>query len=322
MRSPRLKVKDADAVYHCMSRIVGGAPLLGETEKEMFRKMMWPLAQFCGVALVTHCVMSNHFHLLVEVPKPGPVTDEELVRRARLIYKPRDAFMKSIEEALKTTGQLPAKARQKLLARMGDISMYLKELKQRFSRWFNRQHDRFGTLWAERFESVLVEDQPENVLKVAAYIDLNPVRAGLVQDPKDYRFCGYASAVAADKEAQAGLAKFAKGSSWTEQHANYRMQLFGTAGVSGHSGKAALSGEQIRAEIQRGGKLPLCVLFRVRVRYMTRGAVLGSRIFVDEIFQKYRKHFGAKRQSGAREMKGGDWGGMTVLGALRREVFG
>ncbi len=56
----------------------------------------------------------------------------------------------------------------------------MKELKQRFSRWYNRQTGRFGTLWAERFKSVLVEDHPANVETLAAYIDLNPVRAGLV----------------------------------------------------------------------------------------------------------------------------------------------
>jgi len=49
-------------------------------------------------------------------------------------------------------------------------------------------------LWTERFKSVLVEDSIEAVGMLARYIDLNPVRAGLVEDPKDYRFCGCAVA--------------------------------------------------------------------------------------------------------------------------------
>ena len=57
-------------------------------------------------------------------------------------------------------GKIDEDIRRKLLERMGDVSAYMKELKQRFSRWYNRRHDRFGTLWAERFKSVIVEDQP------------------------------------------------------------------------------------------------------------------------------------------------------------------
>ena len=61
-----------------------------------------------------------------------------------------------------------------------------------------------GTLWEERFKSVLVEDG-HAARTMAAYIDLNPVRAGMVDDPKDYRWCSYAEAVAGKKRAREGL---------------------------------------------------------------------------------------------------------------------
>ncbi len=50
-------------------------------------------------------------------------------------------------------------------------------------------------LWADRFKSLLIEGG-EALAAVAAYIELNPVRAGLCADPKDYRYCGYAEALA------------------------------------------------------------------------------------------------------------------------------
>ena len=82
----------------------------------------------------------------------------------------------------------------------------MKTIKQRFSVWFNRTHKRYGTLWADRFKSVLVEGFGNPLQIMAAYIDLNPVRAGIVEDPKDYRFCGYAEAVAGEEMAKLGLA--------------------------------------------------------------------------------------------------------------------
>ena len=54
-------------------------------------------------------------------------------------------------------------------------------------RGFNQSHDRFGTLWAERFKSTLVEPAERLCQTMAAYIDLDCVRAGLVTDPKEYR---------------------------------------------------------------------------------------------------------------------------------------
>jgi REP element-mobilizing transposase RayT len=199
-RLRRMKVAGAESAYHCMTRVVNGERLFGDREKEMLRRMLWQNADFCGVEILTYCVMSNHFHVLVLVPEERVVDDRELMRRYRVLYpKPTDyqaASAKVLERQLAEDGPEAAQIREQLLARMGDVSEFMKSVKQRFSVWYNRNHGRYGTLWAERFKSVLVEGQGNALQTVAAYIDLNPVRAGLVEDPKDYRFCGYAEAVA------------------------------------------------------------------------------------------------------------------------------
>ena len=101
----------------------------------------------------------------------------------------------------------------------------MKLVKQRFSIWYSRSHKRFGTLWAKRFKSVLVEAKAGVMRTMAAYINLNPVRIGLVDDPKGHRFCGYAEAVAGNPIAQRGLRQLGDGStdkagSWTLTTAN------------------------------------------------------------------------------------------------------
>ena len=88
----------------------------------------------------------------------------------------------------------------------------MKPLKQCFTRWFNREQDRRGTLWEERFKSVLVEDG-HAARVMAAYIDLNPVRAGMVEHPKDYRWSSYGEAVGGKQRARATqLSPLARGS--------------------------------------------------------------------------------------------------------------
>ena len=181
--------------------------VLGESENSA--PYAAPDADFCGVQVLTYCVMSNHFHVLVRVPDKAEVADKELMRRYRVLYpRPTKYQVQSarlMEAALAAGGVEAEGIRKRLLARMADVSEFMKAVKQRFSIWFNRTHGRYGTLWAERFKSVLVEGRGHALQTMAAYIDLNPVRAGLVEDPKDYRFCGYAEAVAGVGVAREGL---------------------------------------------------------------------------------------------------------------------
>ena len=80
----------------------------------------------------------------------------------------------------------------------------MKALKQRFSQWYNRRKGR--TLWEGRYKSVIVQDEAKALRTMATYIDLNPVRADITEDPADYRWSGYAEAMAGKAEALEGIA--------------------------------------------------------------------------------------------------------------------
>ena len=304
MRMARIKLTGRGAVYHCMTRVVGGQALLGSVEKETLRRMLWQQAAFSGLQVVTYCLLANHFHVLLRVPNPTPVPDAELLARASRFYGRRSPFVSALHTAFEHSGSLPESLRIGLLDRMGDVSAFMKELKQRFSRWFNGRHARFGTLWAERFKSVLVEDQPGAVRAVAAYVDLNGVRAGWVEDPKDYRWCGYAEAVAGHALAREGLASFHATGDWAEAGREYREVLLVTSGRAGRSGKVAVEAGTLRRELRRGGELSLGEVLRLRVRYFTDGVALGSRGYVNGVFAEFRDRFGARRRTGARPLRG------------------
>ena len=318
MRMPRLKGSpEQSAVYHCISRVVGGQFLLDDLGKEQLSQLLLKLAAFCGIEVITYCMMGNHFHLLIRVPIRRDLSDAELLQRLEGFYGRKGVLTVLAREGMESRGGIDAELRQSLLERMGDVSGFMKEFKQRFSRWYNRHTERFGTLWAERFKSVLVEDTPGAVRMVAAYIDLNPVRAGLVQDPKDYRFCGYAKALAGNEGLRMGLMSCLKPGDWREAAAEYRMSLFVTAGSSGRSDKVALDRETILAELKRGGELSLGQILRLRVRHLTDGVVLGSKEFVNEVFIQHREKFGPRRKDGARRVRRVSLPGISVLRDLQ-----
>ena len=214
------------AVYHCVTRVVGGAMLLDERAKEVLRKQMWYMSRFCGVEILTYCIMTNHFHVLVRVPEKQQVDDKELLARFGELYAKQKGRLETLDAILKQGGKEAQAEREKLLARMGDVSLFMKELKQRFSIWYNKTHKRYGTLWAERFKSVLIEDTASCLKTVAAYIDLNPVRAGLVDDPNEYRYCGYSEAVVGSVHARIGLRTVMNVKTIKSALSDYRKVLF------------------------------------------------------------------------------------------------
>jgi hypothetical protein len=202
---------------------------------------------------------------------------------------------------------------------MWDLSEFMKTLKQKFTAWFNRKYDRVGTLWESRFKSVIVEGSWQCLLKVAAYVDLNAVRAGLEDDPKDYRWCGYAEAVVGDRLARKGLAvalsQDKPDADWRDVAPRYRKVLFGMG--EEHSARAGLSRAAVAKVWQAGGKLSLAQLLRCRVRYLTDGMAVGSAAFVERVFAANRAAFSLGRQSGARRMKGGAWGELRTARDLK-----
>ena len=304
-----------------MSRIVGGQPLLTPPEREKLRQFLWRQARFCGVQILTYAILDNHFHVYLRVPPPEDLSDAILLQRVEGFYGPRHAESLRLQEEFRQLGHLGQRSRQRLRARMGDISVYMKELKQGFSRGYNARHQRYGTLWAERFRSVVVEDQPGAVQTVAGYIDLNRVRAGGVRDPKDYQWCGYGEAVAGGVEARAGILSFHGSTDWGEVAAEYRRALLLGAGVAGRSGKVVLEREEILQQLARGTRLSLGQVLRLRVRYFRDGVVLGSADYVDEVFRRYRKRFGPRRKTGARKLRGLGLEKLRVLRDLRVSVI-
>lgn len=323
-----MKVGGCDAVYHCMTRTVNGEFLLKGREKEVLRKMIRQVADFCGVEVLTYCIMSNHFHVLVKVPSGQPVPDSELMRRYKVLYpkptKYQQASIGIMLAQLKAGGEETEAIRRKLLARMSDVSEFMKALKQRFSVWYNRSHRRYGTLWAERFKSVLVEGRGNPLQTMAAYIDLNPVRAGLVEDPKDYRFCGYAEAVAGVAVATRGLIHI-----WSDHGAKqvdsalqaHRMLIFGR-----HASEAGLP-EMTRERAlkildEENGELPKAAILRCRIRYFTDGVILGSAEFVRGFTGTRQIEVGRKYPPKVHTLRGSDWGDLAVIQGLRRQLFG
>jgi putative transposase len=341
MRRARLKVP-ADApvgYYHCLSRVVDRQFILHETEKDQFVSLMREYEAFCEVEVLTYCVLDNHFHVLVEVPKRPEVlpTAEEVIAKLKRMSGEHFVGMAEQQVAMyRAAGDTAGEAAflERYYGRMWDVSEFMKGVKQCFTQWYNGRTGRKGTLWEERFKSVVVEGAGQALGAMAAYIDLNPVRAGIVEDPKDYRWSGYGAAMAGRRRAKEGLRKVVAGlqpgvESLSAALAVYRMHLYNegseereAVGENGKPVRGALRREEVLKVLKDKGKLPLASYLRCRVRYFCDGAVFGSREFVEGMFRARRGWFGERRKSGARKMRGLLEGELFTVRDLRLNVFG
>ncbi len=353
--SPWAESEEKPSIYHCISRVVDRRFVFGDEERGKFRMFMRMMENFSGCRVLSYCVMSNHFHILLEVPPmpDGGLSDTELLKRLGVFYG--ENFVKSVADELlaaRTEGGVvggnPGRVteiHERFTKRMHDLSDFMKTLLQRFTRWFNRTHNRTGTLWEERFKSVIVESGTA-ARTMAAYIDLNPVRAGMVEDPADYRWSSYGESVGGGnrgngKKAREGLVRaitsdtdtgFDAGQ-WKEASRKYR-RLMGMA-LQRKPGKTQDSETQdtrkrLHAVMKNEGEalesgdnqtvlpdLSMAKMLRCRVRYFTDGAVIGSREFVNDAFAAARGRFTEKRQDGARRMRGSGAAASGVLWSLR-----
>ena len=337
-------------IYHCVSRVVDRRFAFGPDEKEKLRTFMRMYENFSGCRVLAYCFMSNHIHLLLEVPPlpVGGLSDAELLHRLRCLYN--EPVVAEVAKRLAEYRRAGAGAgaaeglrelHESFTYRMHDLSEYMKGFMQRFTQWFNRSTKRSGGLWEDVFKSVLVEDGVTS-RTMAAYIDLNPVRAGIVPDPAEYRWSSYGEAMGGGprgdgKKARAGLVRATmshKGYPADARHwagnvsKEYRMLLLAegeeklqeAVGADGkpevkvvRKGMKKEDVETELAQLERSRDVAIGRMLRCRVRYFTDGAVLGSREFVDGVFRACRDRFGAKRKSGARKLRGS---GTPAAGAL------
>ena len=325
--------------YHCISRCGEGRFVFGDVESEHFLKLMREFEEFCEVRVLTFCLMSNHFHILLEVPKRPevlPSAEAILSKLERLTGFQDPGAARQELELYRGMNDVEAEKAwlERYYRRMWDVSAFMKLLKQRFSQWYNRRAERKGTLWQQRFKSVLVDGAGDALTTMAAYIDLNPVRAGMVEDPKDYRWSGYGEAVAGMERAREGLQFIARAlqrgaeASVGKSLELYRMFIFQEGSEEregrteeGTPTRGALKRAEVLRVIQEKGRLPVREYLRCRVRYFCDGAVLGSKGYVDEIFRAYRERFGEKRKTGARRLRGLEEP-LYALRDLRLKVFG
>jgi len=283
-RIARMIIKGEPAVYHVMSRTALDGYVIGDVEKDYLFKLIKRLSSIYFTEVIGFCLMGNHFHLLVRMHPGEDYSDEEIKKRFSLLYG--DDKNRNLGD-----GQIPS-----LREKWADLSQYVKEIKQSFSRFYNRLHNRKGFFWSERFKSVIV-DNGETLINCLAYIDLNPVRAGLVEKPEDYRWCSLGYHMQTNNKDNIlsldfGLREFGLRKT-TERLNIYRRFVHG---------KGFLEALEIQGDepFETGA----IEKFKYRSRYFTDSGIIGTKTFVAHHYQTFKHIFSSKHEKRPKTIQG------------------
>lgn len=303
-----------------MSRSAGGQFIFKHDEKTAFIRQTKKVARFCGIKVLNLTVMGNHYHQVLKVPARIKLSDEKLQERIKEYYGVSSPQYRSYQRARNEGTEALKVIREKFLRMMGNISIFQKLLKQRFSIWFNDKHDRSGTLWMGRFKSVLVENTPFARMCVSAYVDLNAVRAGIVQDPKEYRFCGYSMALNGDPAARSGLLQITGLKAW-DAAIDYYVEFMLNQGARKGRGRFSISRDLLMKTVENGGRLPVADLFKLRLRFFSDGLAIGSESFLQKIVADGGSHTKEPFRDSFEKLAGGDWQSLRALQQFKKPVI-
>lgn len=193
--------------YHCISRCVRRAFLCGQdtlTGKDLSHRREWILrrmrllSRVFAIDVCAFAIMGNHYHLVLRIDsmRAQRLSLREVVLRWRRLFKGDLAAQRFLE------GKVLGDAEQQRVCAMVEtwrsrlvcLSWYMRALNEYIARRANAEDDCKGRFWEGRFKSqALLDDQA--LLACMAYVDLNPIRAGMASTPENSAFTSIAQRI-------------------------------------------------------------------------------------------------------------------------------
>jgi putative transposase len=283
MRIARRKMRGYGCYYHLYNRVCGLKSYLpfGDQEKAYAFNLIHDLSRYFMLEIISVCWMGNHCHIVLYAPGQAPDL-ETAAKRHNAYYAKRGDQLNPVSHATHLTI---------IAQRMVDISFFMSQVQQRMALMINQAGEHRGALWGSRFKSSILDGE-RALWTCVKYLELNPIRAGLVDDPAAYRFsswgryCGSGSHPFARHfihHMRACLGEVGVRWSAAEVYAEFRGELARSMSEDmGFDGGTALA-----AKMAAKRESPALAVAERRMRYWISGGIIGSEAFVRDIAARF-----------------------------------
>ncbi len=191
--------------FHCVQRCVRRAFLCGvddytgrsfEHRRGWIEQRIKLVAECFAVAIDAYAVMSNHLHLVLRIDPAETLrwSDDEIAARWVRLFPPREDSDQAIEAKCLRLLADPARI-ETLRERLGNLSWLMRCLVEPIARRANREDRCMGRFWEGRYKCQALCDE-RAILAAMAYVDLNPIRAGMADRLENSSYTSVATRVA------------------------------------------------------------------------------------------------------------------------------
>ncbi|QFU24123.1 transposase [Shewanella eurypsychrophilus] len=198
-RRTQVSIEDT-SWYHCCSRVCRRAMLMGDDKftgknydhrRDWIESQLLTLASVFAIDVAAYAVMSNHLHLVlsVDIYESNNWTDRDVVEHWHQIFNGTDITQKFAKGEVVESFEINSLKHSIALyrSRFSDISWFMRCLNEPIARMANKEDKCTGRFWEGRFKSQALLDETA-ILACMAYVDLNPLRAKMVNTPESSDF--------------------------------------------------------------------------------------------------------------------------------------
>jgi len=266
----RLLDDSGEAWYHVYNRVACDKdqyPLEERSEaRHAFIRFLnfYSSAYFCEVA--TYTVMGNHFHLILRMKPFEKLDQTALEKRAEKIYP--NTF-----EQTRTWTDGHWEQFNKRLFRLADL---MRNIQQGFARWYNKSFGRRGRFWADRFKSTLLYGE-RSLVECMQYVDLNPIRAGMVELPEEYEYGSYCLRDRREDKALVDLRGLLSERTKAKAFEQYRSMVYLRGSVPSKAKDAVIDAPVVDGEMKKNFNLGCKGEKRDHFRFYVDGLVIGAK---------------------------------------------
>ena len=184
--------------YHCITRCVRRSFLCGYDEltkidynyrKEIIKNLLNVLTKAYSIEICSYVIMCNHIHLVLYVndSEAQSWTDDEILKRWSILYPTSTSEIKALilnNEPETETKPMIERARKKLYC----IISFMEKFSHTLSKQFNKEDNCKGRFWEGNFHLHPILGL-QALINTMVYVDLNPVRANMVNYPEEHDSC-------------------------------------------------------------------------------------------------------------------------------------
>ncbi|MCP3927042.1 MAG: hypothetical protein GY714_31165 [Desulfobacterales bacterium] len=200
MRESRIILENVETYYHVSNELRQDLKALTQEEQKNLESFIFASAECCAIEVIAYTVYSLGYDMLIRIPKPYRVRDKDLEELIKKHFN-NQIWNNYVKLKLNSDKENLSKQKKMHRARLFSLQEFVRFYAQRFSRFYNSEHDQKGPVWRQRFRSFPVINDSDLLKDVIGYVHTRPAtRENKIKDPSSYTLSSWSKVISGNQK--------------------------------------------------------------------------------------------------------------------------